>query len=400
MNRGRLYLKPERIKPVVQRHPWIFSRAIARIEGDPEPGSLVDIYTHDGRRLAIAYWNPRSQIQARILTWDDEPIDDGWWKRRLSRAIEARQVLRAEHQTNAYRLIHAESDYLPGLIVDQYDDWLVLQALTLGIDQRKHELARFLLELTDARGVYERSDVDVRRKEGLPPHRGPLAGDRPPEHVLIAEAGIALTVPIATGHKTGFYLDQRPNRLLTRMLIRRLSTGAHLLNLFSYTGGFGLQALAAGAERVLQVDSSADALALAARQIELNHFDATRVEHVQADVFDYIRELNAQGSQFDIVVCDPPKFAQSEQQVERAARGYKDLNLHCFRLVKPGGYLLTFSCSGAISRDLFQKIVFGALADSGRDGQILAHLGAGEDHPIALTFPEGEYLKGLLIRVY
>jgi 23S rRNA (cytosine1962-C5)-methyltransferase len=400
MSQGRLYLRPERAKPVIQRHPWIFSRAIARIEGDPAPGSLVDIYTHDGRRLAAGYWNPRSQIQARILTWDDEPIDDGWWKRRLSRAIDARQALRAEHQTNACRLIHAESDYLPGLIVDQYDEWLVLQALTLGIDQRKHEMARFLLELTGARGVYERSDVDVRRKEGLPPHRGPLAGDVPPEHVLIAEAGIALAVPIATGHKTGFYLDQRPNRMLTVMLIRRLGAGAHLLNLFSYTGGFGLQALAAGAERVVQVDSSADALALAAQQIELNAFDAARVEHVQADVFDYIRELNARGSQFDVVVCDPPKFAQSEQQVERAARGYKDLNLHSFRLVKPGGYLLTFSCSGAISRDLFQKIVFGALADSGRDGQILMHLGAGEDHPIALTFPEGEYLKGLLIRVY
>ncbi|MGQ9910129.1 MAG: class I SAM-dependent rRNA methyltransferase [Candidatus Flexifilum sp.] len=400
MSRGRLYLRPERAKPVIQRHPWIFSRAIARIEGDPAPGSLVDIYTHDGRRLAAGYWNPRSQIQARILTWDDEPIDDGWWKRRLSRAIDARQALGAEYQTNACRLIHAESDYLPGLIVDQYNEWLVLQALTLGIDQRKHELARFLLELTGARGVFERSDVDVRRKEGLPPHRGPLAGDVPPEHVPIAEAGIALAVPIATGHKTGFYLDQRPNRMLTGALIRRLGAGAHLLNLFSYTGGFGLQALAAGAERVVQVDSSADALALAAQQIELNAFDAARVEHVQADVFDYIRELNARGSQFDVVVCDPPKFAQSEQQVERAARGYKDLNLHSFRLVKPGGYLLTFSCSGAISRDLFQKIVFGALADSGRDGQILMHLGAGEDHPIALTFPEGEYLKGLLIRVY
>lgn len=400
MSRARLYLRPERAKPVIQRHPWIFSGAIAHIEGAPAPGSLIDICTHDGHRLATAYWNPRSQIQARILTWADEIIDAAWWKRRLSQAINARAALRAENQTDACRLIHAESDYLPGLIVDQYGDWLVLQALTLGIDQRKHELAHFLLELTGARGVYERSDVDVRRKEGLQASRGVLAGDSPPEHVLIVEAGVTLAVPIATGHKTGFYLDQRPNRILTRTLIRRLGAGAQVLNLFSYTGGFGLHALAAGAEHVIQVDSSADALELAAHQIEFNHLKANQVKHVQADVFDYLRELNAQGSQFDLIICDPPKFAQSEQQVERAARGYKDLNLHSFKLVKSGGYLLTFSCSGAINRDLFQKIVFGALADSGRDGQILAHLGAGEDHPVALTFPEGEYLKGLLIRVY
>lgn len=395
-----LYLRPDRSKPVVQHHPWIFSGAIARLEGDPAPGDLIDIRASDGRYLATGYWNPRSQIQARILTWDEEDIDRDWWIARLKRAIDGRAAIARDQATDAYRLVHAESDYLPGLIVDRYGDWLVLQALTLGIDMRKREIAAYLMELTGARGVYERSDVDVRGKEGLKASRGILAGSKPPESIHITEAGITLAINATDGHKTGFYLDQRPNRLLAASLTRRVGSDTRMLNLFSYTGSFGVHALAAGADSVVQVDSSADALAVAAQQLTLNQLDPGKVEHVQADVFDYLRELAAEQTQFEIVVCDPPKFAHTASQVDKAARGYKDLNLHAFKLVRSGGYLLTFSCSGAISRDLFQKIVFGALADSGRDGQILAHLGAGEDHPVALTFPEGEYLKGLLVRVY
>lgn len=395
-----LYLRPDRSKPVVQHHPWIFSGAIARLEGDPTPGDLIDIRASDGRRLATAYWNPRSQIQARILTWDDEDINREWWIARLKRAIDGRAAIARDQSTDAYRLVHAESDYLPGLIVDRYGEWLVLQALTLGIDTRKREIAAYLMELTGARGVYERSDVDVRGKEGLNASRGILAGIKPPESVHITEAGITLATNVTDGHKTGFYLDQRPNRLLAASLTRRIGPATQMLNLFSYTGSFGVHAVAASAGHVVQVDSSADALAIAEQQLTLNQLDPGKVEHVQADVFDYVRELTSEQDRFDIVVCDPPKFAHTASQVDRAARGYKDLNLHAFKLVRPGGYLLTFSCSGAVSRDLFQKIVFGALADSGRDGQILAHLGAGEDHPVALTFPEGEYLKGLLVRVY
>lgn len=395
-----LYLRPDRSKPVVQHHPWIFSGAIARLEGDPTPGDLIDIRASDGRRLATAYWNPRSQIQARILTWDDEDINREWWIARLKRAIDGRAAIARDQSTDAYRLVHAESDYLPGLIVDRYGEWLVLQALTLGIDTRKREIAAYLMELTGARGVYERSDVDVRGKEGLNASRGILAGIKPPESVHITEAGITLATNVTDGHKTGFYLDQRPNRLLAASLTRRIGPATQMLNLFSYTGSFGVHAVAASAGHVVQVDSSADALAVAEQQLTLNQLDPGKVEHVQADVFDYVRELTSEEDRFDIVVCDPPKFAHTASQVDRAARGYKDLNLHAFNLVRPGGYLLTFSCSGAVSRDLFQKIVFGALADSGRDGQILAHLGAGEDHPVALTFPEGEYLKGLLVRVY
>lgn len=395
-----LYLRPDRSKPVVQHHPWIFSGAIARLEGDPTPGDLIDIRASDGRRLATAYWNPRSQIQARILTWDDEDINREWWIARLKRAIDGRAAIARDQSTDAYRLVHAESDYLPGLIVDRYGEWLVLQALTLGIDTRKREIAAYLMELTGARGVYERSDVDVRGKEGLNASRGILAGIKPPESVHITEAGITLATNVTDGHKTGFYLDQRPNRLLAASLTRRIGPATQMLNLFSYTGSFGVHAVAASAGHVVQVDSSADALAVAEQQLTLNQLDPGKVEHVQADVFDYVRELTSEQDRFDIVVCDPPKFAHTASQVDRAARGYKDLNLHAFKLVRPGGYLLTFSCSGAVSRDLFQKIVFGALADSGRDGQILAHLGAGEDHPVALTFPEGEYLKGLLVRVY
>jgi 23S rRNA (cytosine1962-C5)-methyltransferase len=289
------------------------------------------------------------------------------------------------------------------LIVDRYENWLVLQALTLHIDQQKGLIARLLWETLSERGVnvsgiYERSDVDVRRKEGVQEIKGVLWGEEAPGEVEIQEGKVRFLVDLERGHKTGFYLDQRPNRDLLGTLIN--GQAWNVLNLFSYTGGFGVHALAAGAAQVVNVDASHEALELAERNYELNNLPAESAELIQADVFDYLRDISAEGQQFDVVVCDPPKFAQNAQQVDKAARGYKDLNLNSFKLIKPGGYLMTFSCSGAVSPDLFQKIVFGALADSGRQAQIIRHLSAGEDHPVALTFPEGEYLKGLLLRVY
>ncbi len=390
-------IKAGREKPIANRHPWIFSGAINSVKGTPAPGDIVTVIDHRDRFLGRGYWNGASQIQVRLLTWADEEIDQDWWYRLLKRAVDSRTTLR--RSTNACRLINGENDYLPGLIVDQYGDWLVLQALTLGIDIRKWQIAEMLQGLVSTRGLFERSDVDIREREGLSAATAVLVGELPPEFIEIDE-GPRVLVDVHRGHKTGFYLDQRGNRQLTGQLAHDLPAAGTLLNLFSYTGGFSLHSLSAPGLRVINVDSSADALALAEQNTILNQYDPERAEYHQADVFQWLRDPAHHDHRYDIIVLDPPKFAQGKRQVEGACRGYKDLNLNAFRLVKPGGHLLTFSCSGAISADLFQKVVFGALADSGREAQIIRQLGPGEDHPIALTFPEGAYLKGLLLRVF
>lgn len=393
---ARIIIKPNREKPIINQHPWIFSGAIDAVQGNPAPGDIVDVVGKSGKFLARGYWNPKSQIQVRILTWQDEEISDGWWRRMIQRAVDAR----SPQPDAACRLINAENDWLPGLVVDVYADYAVLQALTLGIDQRKQMLARLLAEILGVKGIYERSDVDVRGKEGLKPVTGVLVGDAPPELIAFSEDTIRLQADLYKGHKTGFYLDQRDNRRLLGRLIAAEGERQRVLNLFSYTGAFGLHALRENAARVTSVDASREALMLGEANLQLNGFDEERAEFLQADVFEYLRDAAHEHERFDVVVCDPPKFAHNAQQIERAARGYKDLNLNSFKLIKPGGYLMTFSCSGAVSADLFQKIVFGALADSGRQAQILRHLGPSEDHPVALTFPEGAYLKGLLLRIY
>ena len=393
MAEGRIWIRRGRDKPIRQRHPWIFSGAIAGAE-DAADGDLVTIRDSKDRFLARGYWNSRSQIQARILTWQDEAIDDAWLRRMLARAIDLRALPPGD---NACRLINAENDYLPGLIVDRYGDWLVLQALTRYIDSRKQTIAALLVDLTGIANIYERSDVEARQREALDIARGILRGEAPPDRLEIAQGGARYFVDITRGHKTGFYLDQRENRGLLRQLAERCDKDARLLNVFSYTGGFAVAA--GGGLHAVNVDSAYSALELAEANTALNGIDPARAEFIQADAFDYLRHCVASGEVFDFVVLDPPKFAARKGQVQRAARGYKDLNLNAFRLVKPGGYLMTFSCSGAISRDLFQKIVFGALTDSGRQAQIVHTLGASADHPVALTFPEGEYLKGLLLRV-
>ncbi|MFW5749084.1 MAG: class I SAM-dependent rRNA methyltransferase [Chloroflexota bacterium] len=396
MPQMRIILKPGKEKPVLNQHPWVFSGAIRQTEGSARPGDVVEVRAHDGQFLGRGYWNPQSQIQVRLLTWQDEAIDDAWWRRMLKRAIDARAHLSGD----AVRLVNAESDFLPGLVVDRYDRWLVMQALTLGIDQQKHRIADILSTLVDVAGIYERSDVDVRAREGLGVVNGVIWGKEPPERVTITEAGgRQFYVDIYTGHKTGHYLDQAANRRALADLLHTIGGTPSVLNLFSYTGGFGVYALPQAGE-VVNVDSSYDALTLAEDNVQLNGLPTDRAEFIQADVFDYLRDLADQDRQFDVVVLDPPKFAQNKGQVDRAARGYKDINLNAFYAVRPGGWLLTFSCSGAISADLFQKIVFGALADSGRQAQVVRQLGPGDDHPVALTFPEGAYLKGLLLRVY
>ena len=393
---GTVVLKRGRAKPVLQRHPWIFSGAIDRLEGEPNDGDVVDVRDAGRNWLARGTLNRRSQIVVRLLTWrQDETVDREFWRGRLAQAISARAALAADPATTAYRLVHAESDYLPGLIVDRYGDHLVVQVLTLGIERRREEVVSLLAELVSPRSIYERSDVDVRAKEGLAERAGRLDGEDPPSRLEILENGHRFLVDVHRGHKTGFYLDQRPNRAR----LAPFCEGADVLDVFAYSGPFAIYALGAGALHATLVDSSAAALALAHRARAANNVGGDRFETVEGDAFSVLRGYRGQGRCFDAVVLDPPKFASSQRDVTAASRAYKDINLLAFQLLKPGGVLLTTSCSGAVSADLFQKILFGALVDAGRDGQIVGRVAQGCDHPVALTFPEGAYLKGLIVRV-
>lgn len=387
---ARIILKRGKEKPVNNRHPWIFSGAIKHAE-NAESGELVTVFDHKERFLGRGYWNAKSQIQVRLLTWDDVEIDSDWWRQKIQQAVSARGAL--TNQT-AHRLINAENDFLPGLIVDQYGDWLVMQALTLYIDRHKQMIAEILADIVQPRGIYERSDVDVRRKEGLSPITGVLLGEEPPEVIKVED----LLVDIRHGHKTGTYLDQRNNHVAVTEWIPA-NQPSRLLNLFCYTGSFSLKAMQAHPNlTTVNVDASQDALNLASNHFMAAGIDSKRYDLIQADVFDYLRQDHP--NQFDVVILDPPKFANSRGQVDQAARGYKDINLNAAKWVKSGGYLVTFSCSGLVSRDLFQKIVFSAMIDAGRDAQIVGHLSAAPDHPVAITFPEGEYLKGLILRIF
>ena len=392
-------LNPGREKPVQQRHPWVFSGAIAQLPTGTPDGEIVDVVDGRGEWLARGYLNRTSQIQVRILTWDRrETVDASFWRARLGAAVARRRHLLAQARTNACRLVNGESDFLPGLIVDRYADHLILQAGTLGIDRHKQTIADLLLELAGAASVSERSDTAARRLEGLGEAHGLLAGSPPPDTVEIAEGDLRFVVELAGGQKTGFYMDQRANRAA----VAAYCAGATVLNGFSYTGAFAVSALAAGAVHVTNIDSSMDALELAEVNLRRNGFDPDVVtENLAGDIFQVLRDWRAEPAahSFDVVILDPPKFAQSKQQVERALRGYKDINLLAFHLVKPGGILATFSCSGLVSADLFQKVVFGAAVDAGRTVQILEWRRQDADHPVAITFPEGEYLKGLICRV-
>ena len=387
-----VYLKPGREKSLRHRHPWVFSGAIERVEGEPAMGDTVKVTAQDGSFLAHAAWCPQSQIRARA--WSFEPadrIDAAFLERRLAASIARRKSLRAG--SDAMRLVHGESDGLPGLVVDRYGDVAVAQLLSAGAERWRELWGPAIARATGVSAVYERSDVEVRGLEGLPPRVGAMVG-AVPGAVRITEDGIAYEVDVVAGQKTGFFLDQRDNRALARELAR----GADVLNAFCYTGGFTLAALAGGAKHVDSIDTSEEALAQAARNLALNGLDATRAEWIAADVFAHLREYRNRGRKFDLIVLDPPKFAPTEKHVPKAARAYKDINLWALKLLAPGGHLLTFSCSGAISPDLFGKIVAGAAADAKVDAQVRRHLGPSPDHAVSIHFPEGEYLKGLWLQ--
>ena len=393
---GTVVLRPGKEKPVLNHHPWIFSGAIGRIEGDPADGDIVEVVDHERHFLARGYINRHSQITVRLLTWaEDEAPDSTFWRQRIQQAIKHRRGLLESGETTACRLIHAESDLLPGLVVDRYDEYLVIQALTLGIECRKPEIVGILAEFLQPEGIYERSDVDVREKEHLPPSAGPLWGREPPDLLDILENGYTFQVDIKHGQKTGFYLDQRDNRRrLTRYSARRA-----VLNAFAYTSSFGVYAASAGAERITHVDTSAEALTLARSNMQRNDFGNRDDQYVVGDVFEILRQYRDEKREFDLIILDPPKFAYSRSQVQAACRGYKDINLLAMQLLGPEGILFTMSCSGLVSPDLFQKVVFGASVDARRDAQVLEKLSQPADHPILLTFPEGGYLKGLVCRI-
>ena len=390
-----ILLRAGREKSLLRRHPWIFSGAVERIDGAPVSGDTLPVRDDSENFLAWAAYNASSQITARVWSWrEEENIDAEFFRHRITAALAARNGLNLSRNSNGMRLIHAESDGLPGLIVDQYGDVLVMQIGSAGAERWRDTCADILQELCKPACIYERSDSDSRALEGLELRNGVLRGALP-DNVEVIENGLHFKVDVAAGQKTGFYLDQRNNRALT-------GTFAHdkdVLNCFCYTGGFSLYALRGGAKSVLSIDASADALRIAEENVTRNGLDASRAEWLEADVFQALRTLRDQGRKFDLIILDPPKFAPTAAFAEKAARGYKDINLLAFKLLRPGGLLCTYSCSGGISEDLFQKIVAGAALDAGVDAQIVHHLHAGADHPVLLSFPEGAYLKGLVLRV-
>ncbi len=387
-----LRLRPGKERSLLRRHPWIFESAIAKGGGDS--GETVRVESSDGRFLAWAAFSPTSRIRARAWSFDEaQRIDAAFFTAAVDRAVRARQRFAIE--SDGVRLVHGESDGLPGLIVDRYGDTLVAQFTSAGTERWKAVLADALLAATGLTKLYERSDASVRQLEGLEPATGWLRGDGPTE-LSIREHGWRLTLDIAEGHKTGFYLDQRDSRHRFSEAVRRLGARS-VLNCYCYTGGFTVAALAGGAEHVTSIDSSGPALERARAHAALNGFDAGRTEFLDADVNASLRRFIQEGRRFDAIVLDPPKFAPTVAHAERAARAYKDINRLGLQLLAPGGLLYTFSCSGGISADLFHKIVASAGADAGVDGYILERLGGAPDHPMTLEFPEGEYLKGLAV---
>lgn len=387
----KVFLKKGREKPVLNGHPWIFSGAIGKVDGDPEAPAICDVFDSAGQWLAHGLFNPKSQIRVRLLAWAQEPIDEAFFSRRIGQAAALRETHLGQ-STNAYRLVNGEGDWLPGLVIDRYSEFLVCQFITAGMDHLKRTVVEALSRLIAPGGIFERSEGSVREEEGLLPAVGALAGEEPPDSIVIEENGRKFLVNIRSGQKTGFFLDQRDNRLL----LASLSRGRTVLNCFAYTGAFSVYALSGGARRVHSVESSRPALTLAKQNIELNGFAAAEDDLIKADAFAYLKACTRQ---FDVVVLDPPALAQRRADVASAAGGYKFLNLHALRLLKPGGELLTFCCSQHLSWDLFQKIVLGAAVDASRKVQFLKRLGHPPDHPVSLHHPEGEYLKGFLLSV-
>ena len=389
-------LRKGRDKSFNRKHPWIFSGAIDSIKDINTNGETVEIFSGDGKFLGYGSYSLHSQISVRVLSFNPEDqIDKDFIQKKIETAAQFRTQIINLETTNAYRVINAESDSLPGLVVDKYGDFLVCQFLSAGAEFWKKETIEILFNIFNPTGIFERSDVEVREKEGLQQFKGILFGKDPEELIEIIENGNKFFVDINLGHKTGFYLDQRDNR----KLLETFSSEKEILNCFSYTGGFSVYAIKAGASKVVNLDSSLEALSLAETNLTLNGIASSKYENVQDDVFKYLRKLRDTNKQFDVIILDPPKFAESVSQIEKASRGYKDINLLALKLLKKNGVLFTFSCSGHIVPELFNKIIADAATDAGREVHILKYLTQSPDHAMLTSFPEGLYLKGLVCKV-
>lgn len=387
----RIILKRGKEKPVLRGHPWIFSGAVGKVEGEISLGEVGEVYSKEGQFLGLGHLNPRSQIILRLLTQKKEELGENFFRERILRAV----ALRGEWfrgKSNAYRIINGEGDFLPGLIVDRYGETLVLQCFTAGMDRLKGILTNLLAKEFRPQSIYERSDVATRSEEGLGESSGLLYGKKVPELIEIEEYGCRFKVNIKKGQKTGFYLDQRENRFF----LRKLSEGKRILDCFCFTGAFSIHAGSGSAKEITLIDSSEEALGVAEMHFGLNQLEKIPRQFIRGDVFGILRSLN---SRYDILILDPPPFAKRKGHLPSASRGYKDLNLLAFRLLERGGLLFTFSCSHHMNWDLFQKIVFSAALDSEKSVQLIGRMGHPWDHPINLSHPEGEYLRGLICRV-
>jgi 23S rRNA (cytosine1962-C5)-methyltransferase len=392
---AEIVLKKGKEKAAIQRHPWIFSGAIENIKGKPENGEIVKVYAFDKEFLAYGYYNSGSRVAIRLIEWDEEQsINKNWYQNRLKQAIASRQFILSE-KTNTCRLVFSEADFLPGLIVDKYADFLSLQILSSGIDKVKNDIVDILRAELNPKGIFDKSDATARGHEGLPIENGLLWGENPPEFLEVLENGIKYHINIADGQKSGFYCDQRDNR----NILAQYTKGKNVLDCFSYSGGFSLNALANGAAKVTSVDSSALAIDTLKQNLVLNQFNENSVATIQSDVNKQLRAFKEEGALFDVIVLDPPKYAPSRSALDRAARAYKDLNRLGMLLLEKGGLLATFSCSGAVDLETFKQIIAWAALDAGKEVQIIKQFSQPEDHPVRISFPEGEYLKGLLIRV-
>ncbi|RZM26917.1 MAG: class I SAM-dependent rRNA methyltransferase [Pedobacter sp.] len=388
-------LKKGKEKVAMLHHPWIFSGALDRIKGKPENGEVVTVRSADKEFLAYAYYNDQSRVALRLLEWDeDTTIDKNWYAEKLKNAIDARKHLLNE-ETNTCRLVFSEADFLPGLIVDKYADFLSLQILSSGIDAVKEDLIELLVNLLQPKGIFDKSDAGARKHENLPEGQGLLWGEYPPEFIEVKENGIIYHINISEGQKSGFYCDQRDNR----QILAAYTKDKTVLDCFCYSGGFSLNALKEGAAHVTSVDSSALAIETLQHNMGLNGFDQENQHSIQSDVNKQLRVFKEEGTKFDVVVLDPPKYAPSRSALDRAARAYKDLNRLGMLILEKGGILATFSCSGAVDMDTFKQIIAWAALDAGREVQIIKQLNQPEDHPVRMSFSEGEYLKGLLLRV-